>query len=101
MDAEKYKAMLADPPGELGNDEFMTHPGKNGNVAINNVNLCDQSILQKIKDIGTGMSDDDFFHLTCHVDGNLINKKEKGEFVELDKLLPRDKRRKGDDNRME
>ena len=30
-----------------------------------------------------------FFHITCHVDPNLATKIAKGEFVELDKLLPR------------
>ena len=42
-------------------------------------------------DIGKGVSDDDFFHLTCHIEPNLIHKFEKGEFVELEKLLPPDK----------
>ena len=41
--------------------------------------------------IGSGVSDDDFFHLTCHIEPNLIHKIEKGEFVELEKLLPKDK----------
>ena len=35
--------------------------------------------------------DDHFFHLTCHVDPNLVSKVERGEFVELEKLLPRPK----------
>ena len=42
-------------------------------------------------DIGSGVSDDDFFHLTCHIEPSLIHKIEKGEFVELEKLLPKDK----------
>ena len=33
--------------------------------------------------------DDDFFHLTCHVDEALRSKIEKGEFVDLDRLLPK------------
>ena len=36
-------------------------------------------------------NDDDFFHITSHVDRNLRAKIEKGEFVELDKLLPKPK----------
>ena len=49
------------------------------------------------------MADDEFFHLTCHVDPNIIPKIEKGEFVDLEKLLPRDPTRKlsGDEGRME
>ena len=44
-----------------------------------------------IPNIGSGVSDDDFFHLTCHIDPSLIHKIEKGEFIELEKLLPKDK----------
>ena len=33
------------------------------------------------------ISDDEFFHLTCHVDQNLKKRIELGEFVELEKLL--------------
>ena len=40
--------------------------------------------------VGTGLSDDDFFHLTCHIDQSLKKKIENGEFVDLDKLLPKD-----------
>ena len=39
----------------------------------------------------SGIMDDEFFHLTCHVDLNLKHKIERGEFVELDKLLTRDR----------
>ena len=35
----------------------------------------------KVKD------DDEFFHITCHVDPYLVEKIAKGEYVELDKLL--------------
>ena len=38
-----------------------------------------------------GASDDDFFHLTCHIEPSLIHKIENGEFVELEKLLPKDR----------
>ena len=78
LEAEKYKALIAEPPGELVST----------NIVANSP-------------IGTGLSDDDFFHLTCQVDQSLITKIEKGEFIELDKLLPKDRRRRTDDNRME
>ena len=61
-----------------------------------------QSLLP---DIGSGLSDDDFFHLTCFIDPGLILKIEKGEFVELEKLLPRDRnsftKGGGTENRLE
>ena len=36
-------------------------------------------------------SDDEFFHVSCHIDQALKNKIEKGEFVDLEKLLLRDR----------
>ena len=36
-----------------------------------------------------GLSDKNFFHVTCHIDPQLKNRIEKGEFIELDKLLPK------------
>ena len=93
LEAEKFKAVLADPPGEF---QVVETPVSQ----INQPSKCLE--IETIRDIGSGISDDDFFHLTCHVDSALISKIEKGEFVDLDKLLPKDKRKKFiDDNRME
>ena len=61
----------------------------------------DREPFQNIRDISSGISNDDCFHLTCHVDGSMIAKIEKGEFMDLDKLSPKDKKRKGEENRME
>ena len=77
QEAEKFQATIAVPK-----------PGENNNYII--------------PDIGSGVSDDDFFHLTCHIDPNLIHKIEKGEFVELEKLLPKEKLGSGsNENRLE
>ena len=35
--------------------------------------------------------DDEFFHVTCHIDQNTRNKIAHGEFIHLEKLLPRDR----------
>ena len=35
--------------------------------------------------------DDDFFHITCHVDSSLKEKIERGEYVDLEKLLPKER----------
>ena len=48
--------------------------------------------------IGSGITDDDFFHLTCHIDSNLKTKIEKGQYVDLDKLLPWEKAADGNLN---
>ena len=75
LDAEKFKAVLANPPGE--NISHYLHEIPSNNIAV------DGEKHHK--------SDDDFFHLICHVEPALISKIEKGEFVDLEKLLPRDK----------
>ena len=61
VDAERFKAALAPPSGE-----------------------CNAPL-------GKGVSDDDFFHLSCHIDEVLKRKIEAGDFVELERLLPKDK----------
>ena len=74
LEAEKFKATVANPPGK------------------ESVLLLDQ-----------GRTDEDFFQLMCHVDSNLRSKIENGEFVDLDKLLPRDRRHsdRSDEDRLE
>ena len=37
------------------------------------------------------ISDDEFFHLTCHIDPLVRSKIETGDFVDLEKLLPKDR----------
>ena len=38
-----------------------------------------------------GISNDEFFHLTCHIDKSMCEKIEKGEYVDLEKLLPKER----------
>ena len=59
IDAEKYKASVDQVDGK-GTNSSVNFP------------------LQTV--------DDEFFHLTCDVDLNLIRKIEKGEFIDLEKL---------------
>ena len=76
-----------------GGDRSNLQPGRVGVEKINTMNIMD---------IGSGISDDDFFHLTCFIEPSLIHKIEKGEFVELEKLLPKDKLGgRSEDNRLE
>ena len=35
--------------------------------------------------------DDEFFHITCHVDDSMKQKISRGEFIDLERLLPKDK----------
>ena len=95
LEAEKFRASVANP-GMPDNQVFemdgMVGAEINGGV---------QGVQRAIPNIGSGVSDDDFFHLTCHIDPNLIHKIEKGEFIELEKLLPKDKMSKNAKDRLE
>ena len=42
--------------------------------------------------------DDEFLHITCHIDEQLTAKIERGEFVDLDKLLPKPAKVSGRDD---
>ena len=75
VEAEQFKVMVEPPP-----------QGKVANV----INRGNSNELD---------SDDDYFHLTCHVDNALKTKIEHGEFIELERLLP--KRQGFDDSRLE
>ena len=69
---------------------------------IDNVNQTEQfGQMKNVFQVSDGFSDDTFFHLTCHLDNALVTKIEKGEFVELEKLLPKDRKRKSEENRLE
>ena len=44
------------------------------------------------------LTDDNFFHLICHVDSGLRSKIVKGEYIDLEKLLPQDKMKRQPEN---
>ena len=116
IEAERMRATLNEIPGRSFDNQFVTVPtcipmneqgrldlfkdGRRGNGEIGGGDPQSMQ-LQNFPDIGSGVSDDDSFHLTCHIEPSLIHKIEKGEFVELDKLLPKLGGFKGDDNRLE
>ena len=61
VEAEQFKANLQKPKGKTNEIEW--HKGL----------------------------DDEFFHITCHIDPDFTEQIEKGKFIELEKLLPKDK----------
>ena len=77
----------------------MNSQGNTGNVLIN----CNQNQVQVSTDTLRMAGDESFFHITCHIDVTLKGKIEKGEFAELEKLLPKDimKCQSRDESRME
>ena len=98
LEAEKFKASIAAPPGE-NNDVIQllqmlkNMPNKGDNLVLSpGINgAAPATIPITLPVIGEGISNDDFFHLICHVDAGLKAKIKNGDFVDLDKLLPKDK----------
>ena len=89
LEAEKFKASLTPPKGKdnnlflSDNAERAAYPRVSGSS-------------------GELMEDDDFFHITCHVDPTLRAKIENGEYVELERLLVKDRfRKRGGEDRLE
>ena len=112
LEAEKFTASAAKPGMLIDFSQIRVPPGvlntnQAGAAAVpnntdNGQNNNNGQHMQ-IPNIGSGVSDDDFFHLTCHIEPSLIHKIENGEFVELERLLPRDKlgRAGAEENRLE
>ena len=71
-----------------GNTQMQTLP-------VNNFNTTDSGMPQGLANVenvqNQGITDDEFFHLTCHVDPNMKEKIEWGEFIDLEKLLVKDR----------
>ena len=71
VEAEQFKAAVEKPQGIISDDIFQSSEIRH--------------ILQKLMD----NDDDEFFHLTCHIELSLKQKIQRGEFVELERLLPK------------
>ena len=103
VQAEKFKAVIEPPPaGRSFNlvDEIQ-------NPLVSGIEFADAQQMQPEKvnrvenEKWSPDFDDSFFHITCHMDPAMRAKIENGDFVELEKLLPKDKYAKQDDQRME
>ena len=84
LEAEKFKADVVHPTGNNENIESFN----------NSQHLLPDSIFNGLTKFLKQMAkseDDEFFHITCHVDPSMKAKIEKGEFVDLEKLLPKDR----------
>ena len=76
LDAERYKATLNNTPGMLLNSPH-------GELLL--MDKIGQNNVQG----AVVREDDEFFYVTCHLDDMMRNKIEHGEYVELEKLLPK------------
>ena len=91
LEAEHFKAAINTPPGMNT---------KSGTFAMAHEMTNQNSQLQGESVIGIDV-DDQFFHITCHVDQNLRTKIQKGEYVDLEKLLPKSKFNRTNDNKLD
>ena len=67
----------------------------NGKQQENEIDLVKRNFVEDY-------DDDNYFHLICHVDQSLKNRIERGEYIELEKLLPKRKSHGSlDDSRLE
>ena len=77
VETEKFKAAVEKPPGTLYPSQlFQDSSHLERNDQYGKMCLPDQLIGEAIKIetrqiVGSGLSDDDFFHLTCHIDASL------------------------------
>ena len=95
LEAEKFNTEVARPKGmvELNETEIPVQNGHNQNRHFQGVRVTSNREV---------LDDDEFFHITCHVDHNLTAKIERGEFVDPDKLLIKDRfRKRSDDDRLQ
>ena len=87
IETEKFKAAVEVLPGRKNSFD---HSSLMENE-INAGNIIESSVTaSSVRQVGSGLTDDDFFHMTCHIDSALKSKIERGDFVDLDKLLPKD-----------
>ena len=106
-DAERFRANIEAPTGRHITGELERLQDNN---AVNaGVDVINQELPNPVFSLNrdnlsypSSTVDDQFFHITCHIDQAIKNKIEKGEFVELEKLLPKDPtKRLMDETRME
>ena len=89
-EAEKFKVSVNAPTGEVNN------------LMVQQVVLADAQPTRLPDPDPTPMIayqpniDDEFSHIACHIDSSIKAKIERGEFVDLEKLLPKNRRNSND-----
>ena len=88
VDSERHRATVNVPQGESISNSGVTEPGTSYPSPLDN------SIHSKVKTKQaewTQDTDDEFFHITCHIELAMREKIEAGGFVDLERLLPKPK----------
>ena len=103
LQAEQFKATVSAPKGIYQSNQFMGFPSGNSGAEFSNPFNLSQIRSKFVTDKGLAPvdnqiqwlrnfdQDDEFFHVTCHVDDALKGKITRGEFIDLEKLLPKEK----------
>ena len=99
VEAEQFKAMIEDPKGKYANLLNITALPDEEKL-MKEMKEPNRGQFRKLSEEDTELKDDEFFHITCHMDPTLRSKIEKGEFVELEKLLPKN-RNKNNEGKLE
>ena len=73
IQAEKFKEAIIPPKGKTFENDF---------------DKLVSMVKQKIEDDN---ADEKFFHIACHVDSALKGKIKRGEYIDLERLLPKDR----------
>ena len=81
LQAERFKAQIQPPTGMTFSNPIK-HCNNNEDDLRSKWEVENQRYLRYLES-----DDDEFFHTTCHIDESIRKKIEKGEFVELEKLL--------------
>ena len=90
INAERFKAVVNPPSGTLANVWGETNGLTGLPVMRQNVPLSEATHNVVNMQVDPNLDiDDQFFHITCHVEENLHWKIAKGEFMDLEKLLPK------------
>ena len=91
VQAEQFKAAIAKPTGKIDQVNRFIDKIPNNNATIFNQFVMEASEGQydfsKFLGILTESQDDEYFHLTCHVEPALKERIENGLFVDLERLL--------------
>ena len=84
IEAEKNKAKIQLPEGR-----------SDDNLDVRTLNDV-QKLKELLQTVIADNNDDDFFHIICHIEPQLLARIRKGDFVELEKLLQKPEHLNGD-----
>ena len=97
LDAEKYKAQLLAPKGNTNQkvDHALSIVGAEKQV-LEQDDPFNAEQFERLKRDDMEFrrffdNDDDFFYVTCHLDASLKHKIIKGDFIDLERLLPKER----------